>query len=130
MVVLPTPPLPLPIATTCATPGKGCGPCGVLVPARGAPAPICPIAFSSANPPSSLTVFVLIRLSQSRSLNPKICHFDRRRRFRRRSGEICFSTSLNLVIPLARHIPQTCQPAPNDARISFFLCVSPPRISL
>src|ERR1017187_4616734 len=38
-VVLPTPPLPLPTATTCATPGKGCGPCGVC----GAPAPICPI---------------------------------------------------------------------------------------
>src|SRR5947209_785184 len=38
-VVLPTPPLPLPTATTCDTPGKGCGPCG-------APAPICPITFS------------------------------------------------------------------------------------
>src|ERR1700722_7525820 len=43
-VVFPTPPLPLPIATTCATPGKGCGPCG-------APAPICPI-FISLNRPS------------------------------------------------------------------------------
>src|SRR6185312_14799091 len=38
-VVLPTPPLPLPIATTCATPGRGCGPCGT-------PCPICPIMSS------------------------------------------------------------------------------------
>src|ERR1035437_3097801 len=35
-VVLPTPPLPLPTPTTCATPGKGCGPCGTA-------APVCPI---------------------------------------------------------------------------------------
>src|ERR1700678_349759 len=41
-VVFPTPPLPLPIATTCATPGNGCGP-------GGAPAPICPIILSSLN---------------------------------------------------------------------------------
>src|SRR5271168_165454 len=41
-VVLPTPPLPLPTATTCATPGNGCGPCC-------APVPICPIRCSPSS---------------------------------------------------------------------------------
>src|SRR5215469_14918022 len=39
-VVLPTPPLPDPTATTCCTPGSGCGPIGCC--------PVCPICLLSA----------------------------------------------------------------------------------
>src|ERR1700733_407600 len=49
-VVFPTPPLPLPIATTCATPGKGCGPCGAPCPAAAIPT----LPFESRNSRTTL----------------------------------------------------------------------------
>src|ERR1017187_8921753 len=57
-VVLPTPPLPLPTATTCAMPGNGCGPCGTC-------APICPIYSTSIKP---LTLFRACHSNLCRSL--------------------------------------------------------------
>src|SRR5580704_14008156 len=99
-VVFPTPPLPLPTATTCATPGKGCGPCG-------APAPICPITSPS---------------SQLKTCSYKIVILRRRRR-------ICFSSSSLLANPsqiptcrqrsphlfLPQHLP--CPQLPPSPRI-------------